>query len=313
MILRILSILTAGMLALILWSGCSSPSAVSVPKETRMVTDAAGRSVALPVGPPKRIVTLSPEVTELVFWLGAGDRVAGVSRFSNFPPKTAGLPKVGGYTDFNVEAIAALRPDLVIGTMRGNPKDLVRSLEAASIPVYVLHAAGFDDIPDVLRKLAGILNAPGPGLDTQKNAIDAFEQQTRNVVAATRTRIAAAGFAHARCVVMLQYEPPIVAGADTLLEGLLKAAGLVNIGGELGGRYPLVSAEALAALKPRVLVAVGMNDDGIPLAQRVARLRVGSPVVCELDPDTATRATPRFLTSLQTLGDCLEAASGASP
>jgi len=313
MSVRLAQGLLTGMLLALLLCACSSSEPVTPAVTVHTVTDAAGRSVAMPVWPPKRIVTLSPEATELAFWLQADDRVVGVSRFSNYPAATKDLPKVGGYTDFNVEAIAALRPDLVIGTIRGNPKDLVHVLETASVPVFVMHADGFEGIPATLRTLAALLYAPGPDLQRISSLIDTFETTAARTVSGARKRIASAGFAQAPGVVMLQYEPPIVAGADTLLDGLLTESGLINIGGRLKGRYPLVSAEALAALKPRVLLAVRMTSSGLSVQQKVQRLRLGSPVVCELDPDTSTRATPRFLLSIEALVSCLEAAAGNTP
>ncbi|MBE0618374.1 MAG: ABC transporter substrate-binding protein, partial [Proteobacteria bacterium] len=101
-------------------------------------TDALGRSVVV-ADVPRRIVSLVPSVTEMLFALGAGDRIVGVTEFSDFPEETRALPKVGSYAEPSLEAVVALEPDLVIAAADMTRPTTVSRLEAVAVPVYVVY------------------------------------------------------------------------------------------------------------------------------------------------------------------------------
>src|SRR6201993_4619236 len=87
-------------------------------------------------GAPRRVVTLAPNLTEIVFALGAGDRLVGASEYSDYPEAARRIPRVGGL-EVDAEKVAALRPDLVLAVAEGNAQGSVRALEAAGLPVTV--------------------------------------------------------------------------------------------------------------------------------------------------------------------------------
>src|SRR5437763_6450774 len=109
------------------------------------VTAAAGRAGAEPLA-PKRIVTLAPSCSEVVDALGLGGAIVGVTEYNDWPPRTKNLPSVGSYVNVNVEAVVALRPDVVVATDDGNPPAALRRLERAGLRVVTLNLHGFDDI-----------------------------------------------------------------------------------------------------------------------------------------------------------------------
>lgn len=112
---------------------------------------------AQPGSPPSRIVSLVPAATEMLFALGAGPRVVGVSSFDKFPPEVAKLPRVGALLDPDLERILSLRPELVI--VYGSQNDLRTQLTRARIPIYAYSHAGLADVTATIRRLGGQVGA----------------------------------------------------------------------------------------------------------------------------------------------------------
>ena len=103
----------------------------------RTVKDQLGREVSLP-DDPKRIVSLAPSITEMIYALGRDNHLKGATQFSDFPKEAKKLPKVGSYVRLDLEKIVALRPDLCLATKDGNPGEVAKRLESLKIPVYAV-------------------------------------------------------------------------------------------------------------------------------------------------------------------------------
>ncbi|RTL00686.1 MAG: hypothetical protein EKK65_07755, partial [Lysobacterales bacterium] len=116
------------------------------------VTDDTGRAVQLPA-PARRIVAVAPHAAELLHAAGAGAALVGVVQYADFPPAVRALPSVGSYTGFDLEALLALKPDLVIGWDSGNPPAQLARIEALGIPVFRTEARVADDIATDIEKL----------------------------------------------------------------------------------------------------------------------------------------------------------------
>ena len=127
--------------------GCDRPATSRRP---RVLTDAIGRRVEL--GEVRRVVSLAPSSTEIVHALGAGDRLDGIDRYSDYPPEVRGVTQVGTDMDPNVEKIVALRPDLVLVATSANAQRSVETMGRASLPVYVSRA---DSLEDIFRDIEG--------------------------------------------------------------------------------------------------------------------------------------------------------------
>lgn len=106
--------------------------------EAGPVRDQLGRQVMVPDN-PQRMVSLAPSITGIVFALGEGERLKGVTQHCDYPPQARSLPKVGSYVHLDVEKIVALKPDLCLGTRDGNPREVAEKLEAMNIPVYAVN------------------------------------------------------------------------------------------------------------------------------------------------------------------------------
>ncbi len=201
------------------------------------------------IHPPTRIVTLAPSCAEIVAGLGLGDKIAGVTQYTDWPPRVQSLPKVGGFTDFSIEAVAALKPDLVVATDDGNPSDALRRIERLGIRVVTLKLQSYGAIEESIVTLG---DAVGRG------------QQARHLVAEMK-RVEACVAARTRNVphpsVLLAYEmaPIVTAGAGTFTDQLITMAGGASITHDVATPYPRLTIESVVARKPGVIIVSSMN------------------------------------------------------
>ena len=126
----------------------------------RTVTDEVGRQLSVPDPTNlRRIVSLAPSITEVIFALGKEDLLAGVTQFSDYPPEAKDLPRVGSYVHLDLEKIVALKPDLCIGIKDGNPVAVVQKLERLGIPVYAIDPRDINGVLETITKLGHLLGA----------------------------------------------------------------------------------------------------------------------------------------------------------
>jgi iron complex transport system substrate-binding protein len=229
--------------------GTDTPPAAGVP------VDDAGRPVGL-TAPAQRIVSLSPATTELLYTLGAGDRVVGRTRWCVDPPGVTGVPNVGDGLDPNVEMIAAREPDLVV--LYYSPANAVarERLESLGIATVTVRLDRLDDLARATR-LLGVLTGTERVADSLVSALDAE-------LASLRTERPAGG---PSVLILAWADPPIVIGSGSFLSEIVVLAGGRNAFGDLPHPSAAVSVEAVAARRPdRLLVTGGESEP--PVADR---------------------------------------------
>src|SRR5215469_4688178 len=147
-------VVTAGL------SGCTSGSAKrGNPNSKRVVADDLGRQIS--VAPdPHRLISLAPSVTEILFALGLGDRVVGVTTYCDYPPETATVEKVGDTQRPNLEKIIALKPDLVMISTASQLEEFVGNLERLGVPVYVNNPTDLGSLLDSIQRLGEVAGVP---------------------------------------------------------------------------------------------------------------------------------------------------------
>lgn len=274
--------LLAAALLLSLDAGCARTDASNT-------TDDIGRRVAVPAR-VSRIVSLSPNLTEMLFAIGAGERVVGTDDFSNFPRAARSLPKVGGMQP-NIEKIAALRPDLVVASTEGNQPNLAPALQAAGIPLYVVKTDRLAEVVAAMRKLGNIVG----GGDTERAASTleraiARERRPR----ATKPRI----------MFVVWTDPLYVAGSGTFTEDLMQLTGADNAVDVAG--WPQYSLESMLAAPPDILL---YPRSSVTKAQIVAlrrRLPGLATKVVPVDDDIFQRPGPRVADAARTLNVILD-------
>ncbi len=268
------------------------PSAASA----RSVRDAVGRLVEVPQT-PRRIVSLVPSVTEILYAVGAEKTLAGITEFSDYPPRAARLPSVGRYDRPSLEAIVALKPDLVFATADCHSREFVGALEKLGLAVYVVYARSISATLNDIRILAELACRAREG----QALADSMERE----FAAVRTR--SAGCQRPKVVLCIMLRPLMVCTPRTLGGELLAAAGADNLVPDGGASYPVWSREALLAADPDIIIAVSHAQDEDP----AAFFRVHAPALAGrvrvIPADWLCRPGPRLLLGLRALEQALDA------
>jgi len=216
---------------------------VAAPADAVTVRDMMGREVAL-AAPPTRIVSLVPNATEIIYALGAEDRLVGRTDYCEFPPAAKAKPSVGGMVNPNLEALVALKPDLVIATDEGNREETFQQLARLRIPTYLVHATRLGALLDMIARVGELTGH-------QAAVAPLAQGLTRRVDAVRR---AVAPFPRPRVLYVIWPEPLIVPGRQSLLTELIDVAGGESVTSRQEQAYVRFSVEAAVALAPQVIV-----------------------------------------------------------
>ncbi|SEF44262.1 cobalamin-binding protein [Oceanospirillum linum] len=210
--------------------------------------DDLNNKVVLPQ-PAQRIVSLAPSVTELLFSAGAGSKVVAAVDYSDFPEEAKTLPRVGGYTQLDIERILALRPDVVIGWKSGNHPAALEQLRKLNIPVYITETRFLDQIPTTLERF-GLM--AGTQAQAQQEA-----EHFRNTLHRLKTQ-----YQHktpVRVFYQVWNQPLITINRQNLINQVIEACGGQNVFAELNTIAPRIDVEAVLKANPDAIVASGMG------------------------------------------------------
>jgi iron complex transport system substrate-binding protein len=209
--------------------------------------DAAAGQTAPAGAPPRRIITMAPNLTEIVFALGAGERLVAVSEYSEFPPEAKTLPRVGGFINPDIEQLLALHPDLVI--LRDYSKGLEEKLRRFEVPVLPVRDEAIADILSAIREIGAALGASERAGRLAASLEQELETYRRRPEPARRPRVLLVA---GRSPGTLQdlYAP----GAGTFLDELIRLAGGANLFGDSKIPYPKLSKEEIIARDPEVIL-----------------------------------------------------------
>jgi len=213
-------------------------------------------SVLASAAAPQRIVSTAPSVTEILYALGLGDKVVGVTRFCDYPPDALKKPKIGDYVNPNLEAIAALRPDLVI--VQNNPVRLAERLHTLGLSTLEVNQQSIQGIYDSIRMIGDTTGAQTEAhdlIDKLKSQLGAIRDRTQSL---KRTRMM---FVVGRSTNRL--DGLIAVGRSSFLNELIDLAGGDNVFRDAVAAYPAVSLEEVLARNPDTIVDLGgMGDNG---------------------------------------------------
>ena len=203
---------------------------------------------------PRRVVSAVPATTEMLFAMGAGDRVVGVGTFDRFPPETDALPRVGGLIDPDTERILALRPDLVI--LYNTQTELKQRLDRAGVPYFSYEHRALPDVMETIRAI-------GVRLDMATAAEKVAAEMDR---ALAEIRKSVAGRPRPRTMLVFGRERDTLRGVYAsggygFLADLLDVAGSDNIFGEITQQSVQASTEMILARRPDVIIELRYGDD----------------------------------------------------
>lgn len=262
---------------------------VSVPLfATIAVRDDEGNVVELPQ-PAQRVIALAPHVVENVFAIGAGEQLIAAVEYSDYPSAAQELPRVGRFNTFDIEAIVALKPDLVIAWGSGNGDKIIATLRRFGIPVYVDEPKNLTDIDRSLRHYGILLGR---------------EHRANEVADNFSTGVAAlASHYHDKKTVKVFYQiwhdPLQTINHQHVIGRVIELCGGENIFSDAVALAPTISVEALLQRNPQVIIASGEGAQAPVWLKEWQRWRSVSAVqrdhIYHLHPDFIQRHTPRIL------------------
>jgi iron complex transport system substrate-binding protein len=212
------------------------------------VVDDAGETVTL-AQPARRIVSLAPHVTELIYAAGGGDRIVGTVSYSDYPPQARDIPRVGDNKALDLERIAALKPDLIVVWRHGNAQKQTDRLRALGMPLFFSEPRKLDGIADNLEKLGTLM---GTAPVANRAAAD-FRQQVESL------RKTYAGRAPVTVFYQVWQQPLMTLNGQHMVSDLLALCGGRNLFGKESALVPTVSVEAVVAGNPEAMLTAGMG------------------------------------------------------
>jgi iron complex transport system substrate-binding protein len=266
------------------------------PSWSRTFNDSMGREVTLETT-PKRIVPLAPSLTEILYYLGLGDRVVGVTDFSYYPPEAMDKPTVGSYIDPNIEKIISLSPDLVICTKDGNLPGSVYLLEQAKIPVYVVNPRNVRDIISTIDEIGSICGIP---------------EKAHQLVNELNKRLDLIEALVASCdkpLVFLQINisPIMTVNKNSFHNDLINLAGGINMAADEPMTYPRISIEEVISRKPDIILISSMEKGGTFIKAKADWMKWTSIPAAKnhrvylIDSDLIDRPSQRIIDGLEAM------------
>lgn len=268
--------------------------------------DDTGREVRLKA-PARRIVTLAPHATEILHAAGAGDRLVGTVDYSDYPPSAKALPRVGSYERLDLEAIAALKPDVVIAWETGNPAGQVEKLRTLGLTVYASQPNRMEDIAAQIERFGQLAGSEV----LASTAAAQFRQRLETL------RRANARKPTVRVFYQIWNNPLMTVGGPQIISDAIQLCGGENVFGTLPQMASTVSVEAVLAANPEAIVATGMGEarpDWLSDWNKWMRMTaVARGNLFHIDPDIMQRHTPRILDGTEQLCAALDVARSRRP
>jgi len=212
------------------------------------VIDDAGNTVTL-AQPARRIVSLAPHVTELLYAAGGGDRIVGTVSYSDYPPQARDLPRVGDNKALDLERIAALKPDLIVVWRHGNAQKQTDRLRALGLPLFYSEPRKLESIPENLEKLGKLMDT-GP---VATRAAADFRQQVETLRKTYANRPPVTVF------YQVWQQPLMTLNGHHMVSDMLALCGGRNLFGNEPPLVPTVSVEAVVAGNPEAMMTAGIG------------------------------------------------------
>jgi len=264
--------------------------------QDNILKDDVGNAFVLKA-PPQRIISLAPNITEILFGLGLGDRVVGVTRYCDYPMEALKRAKIGGMLDPDVEKISALGPDLIIA-FRGNPLSAIKKLQDLRLPVFILDIGiDLESVYPLISKIGRITfkeNEAQTLISTLKKKYDFVETALKGVSQKPRVFLNIHGLGLSTC------------GRDSYFNDLLVKAKGVSITGHIAQNWLEYGREQFLRDNPEVIIILTKSQPDFELARRWLKGQPGfseiravkSGRIFFMDENPASRFGPRLFDAL---------------
>ena len=209
---------------------------------------------AAPAPGPRRVVSLAPSVTEMLFALGFGTRLVGVTTYCDYPAEARKLPKVGGFTNPSLESIVAKRPDVVIGVSRATDPVKAREMERLGLKVSLISLASVSEILTSIKSVARLMGSPKAGEKLVGKIVLQIDQVKKRVAPAPRRSV----------LLAVGLRPLVAVGGKNFIDELITLAGGENIAGNAAQPWLNLPDEYVVAKAPQVIIEAGMGSERGP-------------------------------------------------
>jgi iron complex transport system substrate-binding protein len=256
--------------------------------------DEVGREVTFSF-PPQKIVSLAPNITEILFDLGLDKEIVGVSIHCNFPEKAKTKVQVGSYISLDFERVVSLKPNLIIATGAGNTRDMVERLETLGFPTYVIFPKNFNDVLNSIGHLSRVVDREGEGT----KIIQDMERRKKRVVELAQ------GLPRPKVLLQIGEAPLVTVGRNSFGDDLISLAGGENIAGNEKEMYPRLGMEEILKRSPEVILISSMNPKGDyeKIIREWSRWKMIPAVrngrIHLIDSDLIDRPSPRIINGLE--------------
>jgi len=200
---------------------------------------------------PKRIISLAPQITEIIYALGLQDNLVADTTFCDYPPEAKDKPKIGGMSNPSLEAVVALEPDLVMMSTDGNPKEFKARLDGLHIRSFIFTARRISELPDAIREVGRVLDVPDRAEVIARRIQDTLDKYANAPRPDKPLKV----------LYIIWPEPLIVAGPGTAMDDTIKLLGHLNVAGEAKLNYPKYSIEEVLRSAPDVILIGGGHGD----------------------------------------------------
>jgi iron complex transport system substrate-binding protein len=294
-----LQVLSIAMLIVIGMSSCFDRREKTSITETREVADEAGRRVRLPTH-IDRIVSLAPNLTEIVYAVGAGDRLVGDTEYCDYPGEAKGLAKIGDTIHPSIERIIALKPQVVLVSTASQLEAFTKQLDEQKIAVYVTNPRSLEE---VFRSIATLGDLFG-----KHEQADTLVSNLRRRTAAVEAKIQ--GTKPVNVFYQVSGEPLYTIGRESYLTDLVRRAGGNSVTADVPGGFPRYSDEAALAARPDAIILPSGGSMGSANSTAAASLK-NSPAVLnnrvyKINDDHLSRPGPRLVDGLEEIARALQ-------
>ncbi len=252
--------------------------------------------------PPGRIVSLAPSITEILYDLGLGDQIIAVTTFCDYPPQALDKPKIGGYSNPSIESIVAMKPDVVVTVDDGNPTEIQDKLSKLGIKTYIFKAKRLKELPQGIRDLGTALDIRDRALKRAarvEGVIHKYEQQLQKHQSS---------YFGKKAIFIIQPEPLIVAGPNTIIDDAFRLLGLQNIASHAASPYPKYSIEDVVRQSPDIIfIGQGLmtKDVSKGLLRRLGNLEAVKKGHVYYASESLYRLTPQVITGIEEIAGYL--------
>jgi iron complex transport system substrate-binding protein len=264
--------------------------------------------------PPNRIISLAPNLTEILFAMGLGDRIVGVTNFCDYPEDAKKKPKIGGMYNPSMEAVVSLRPDMVVMTTDGNLKQFEERLRSLGVKTYVFRARRLTELPQGIRDMGSTLglkeraNALASEIEKKLERFNAKNQKSNPPLPPFSKE--GRGGLKKKVLFIVWPEPLIVAASGTAIDDAISLLGCENIASKAYTSYPKYSVEEIIRQAPDVIFIGKGHADVKAASRKIIEKLSGIPAVRHGEvyyvSDSIYRLSPRIIKGIDEMARCLK-------